>query len=69
MEKPKKAKKSYVSEACASVGVSDTVFYTARKKFNNGEDLTKNELDVLSLYTELKEDGKKKLEKLRGAKI
>lgn len=69
MEKPKKAKKSYVSEACASVGVSETIFYTARTKFRKGEELTKNELDVLSMYSDLKEEGRKKLEKLKDVKI
>lgn len=69
MEKTKKAAKSYVSDACATVGVSDTVFYTARKKFRNGEKLTKNEIDVLSIYNDLREDCKKKLEKLKDADI
>lgn len=69
MEKPKKARKSYASDACATVGVSETVFYTARTKFRKGEELTKNELDVLSLYSDLREEGRKKLERLKDIEI
>lgn len=41
------------SEACRRVGVSRTVFETAKKKIKENEQLTRKELEVMLKYKEL----------------
>ena len=57
----------YASEACRQVGVSRTVFETARKKRKEGGTLTKMEIEVLIVYDELIKDAELKIELLTKA--
>ncbi|HCC51457.1 MAG TPA: hypothetical protein DEQ30_04875 [Porphyromonadaceae bacterium] len=54
----------YASEACRKVGVSRTVFETAKKKRKEGGALTKMEIEVLLVYDELINEANRKIELL-----
>lgn len=56
----------YVADACKAVGVSNTVFYTAKQKFEKGQRLTKGELKVLSKHKELVEEAEMMLKGLKS---
>lgn len=56
----------YVSEACKAVGVTNTVFYTARQKLEKGDRLTKAEIKVLAKHKELIEEAGMMLKSLQN---
>lgn len=56
--------KGFAAEACRVVGVSRTVFETAKKKRNQGGAFTKNEILVLSKYDELIKEAEAKIKLL-----
>lgn len=56
--------RGYAAAACREVGVSRTVYETAKKKHKSGEPLTMNELAVLKKYNELIEEAQNSLKKL-----
>lgn len=58
--------RGYAAAACREIGVSRTVFETAKKKRKEGSPLTKNELDVLVRYNEMVENAQKELESLKS---
>lgn len=55
----------YIPEACRTVGVSNTVYYTAKKKLETNKQLTKSEIAVMAKYKELTEKAKADLETIR----
>ncbi|MBK5721388.1 hypothetical protein JGH11_10935 [Dysgonomonas sp. Marseille-P4677] len=65
-ENKNKPGRGYAATACRAIGVSRTVYETAKKKHRMGESLTVNELAVLVKYNELIEDAKLKLESLKN---
>lgn len=56
----------YVADACKAVGLSNTLYYTGKKKLEKGLRLTKGEIKVLAKHKELVEAAKKELESLKG---
>lgn len=62
--KKQKLGRGYAAAACREVGVSRTVYETAKKKHKEGDPLTMNELAVLKRYNELIEEAQSSLKKL-----
>lgn len=56
--------RGYAAEACRIIGVTRTVYETAKKKVKSGGVLTKNELKVLLKYKELIRQAEDDLKKL-----
>ena len=56
--------RGYAAEACRIIGVTRTVYETAKKKVNSGGVLTNNELKVLLKYKELINQAEDDLKKL-----
>ncbi|TFD95503.1 hypothetical protein E2605_11695 [Dysgonomonas capnocytophagoides] len=56
--------RGYVKAACEAVGVSKNVYYKALKNKAKKKPLSKNQVDVLSEYKSLLEEGQRKLQNL-----
>lgn len=54
----------FISEACRQVGVSRTVYETAKKSKREGKPLTRAQLSVLVKHKELIEEAEKQLDSL-----
>lgn len=64
MDEKNKLKRGYAAEACRQVGVTRTVYETAKKKQKTGGDLSKKEIEVLVKYGELIEKAEEQLKSL-----
>ncbi len=64
MEEKIKLKRGYAAEACRLVGVTRTVYETAKKKQKTGGTLSKMEIEVLIKYRELIEKAEEQLKLL-----